>query len=93
MYALPTHQAMKAPQSPLERQLIVDYLWTKGYRLENLRTLPADLAKELMTAACTYASLKLAEIEARSQFQHKTPVVRAVVWHCSLDVACTVPIR
>jgi hypothetical protein len=68
MSTTPTHQAVKAPQSPLERQLIIDYLWTKGYRLENLQTLPADLAKELMTAACTYASLKLAEIEARSKF-------------------------
>jgi hypothetical protein len=71
MSATTAHQAVKAPQSPLERQLIINFLWTKGYRLENLQTLPADLAKELMTAACTYASLKLAEIEARSQFQHK----------------------
>jgi len=71
MSTTPAQGAIKAPQSPLERQLIIDYLLAKGYRLENMRTLPANLAKELMTAACTHASLKLAEIEARSQFRHK----------------------
>ncbi len=71
MSASPALKAVKAPQSPLERQLIIDYLAEKGYRLEDMQTLPADLAKELMTAACTYASLKLTEIEARSQFRRK----------------------
>jgi hypothetical protein len=71
MYVNPTHQAVKAPQSSLERQLIIDFLAAKGYCLKDLRTLPADKAKELMTSACINASLKLAEIEARSQFQRK----------------------
>lgn len=71
MFATPIQEAVKSPQSPLERQLIVDYLAKKGYRLEDMQTLPADLAKELMTSACTYASLKLTEIDARSQFRRK----------------------
>ena len=71
MSPLPTNFPLKAPQSALERQLIVDFLVEKGYRLEDLRTLPADSSKALMTQACTYASLKLAEIQARSQFRQK----------------------
>jgi hypothetical protein len=71
MYATPIHQSVKAPQSPLERQLIKDFLAAKGYGLEDVKILPADKAKELMTAACIYASLKLAEIESRSQFRRK----------------------
>lgn len=71
MFTTPTKKAVKAPQSPLERQYIKDYLAEKGYCLEDMRTLPVDLAKKLMTEACTYASLKLAEIEHRSQFRRK----------------------
>jgi len=71
MLSTPTQRAVNAPQSPLERQLIIDYLAEKGYRLEDMKMLPTDLAKKLMTAACTYASLRLAEIEARSQFRRK----------------------
>ena len=71
MYMTPTQQAVKAPQSSLERQLIIDFLAAKGYHLKDLHTLPADMAKELMTAACIHASLKLAEIEARSLFRRK----------------------
>lgn len=71
MTSSPAYQAVKAPQSPLERRLIIDYLAAKGYHLEEIKTLPEDLAKELMTAACMHASLKMAEIEARSQLQRK----------------------
>lgn len=70
MFTWPAH-AVNAPQSPLERQFIIDYLAGKGYHLEEIKSLPDQLAKKLMTEACTYASLKLAEIEARSQFRRK----------------------
>jgi hypothetical protein len=71
MSTKPTQPAVYAPQSSLERQLISDYLMEKGYRLETLKILPRNQVKKLMTEACTYASLKLAEIEARSQFRRK----------------------
>ena len=71
MFATPAQPAVNAPQSLLERQFIIDFLAEKGYRLEDLKTMRPDLVKELMTGACTYASLKLAEIEARSKFVHK----------------------
>ena len=71
MLATHVQQAINTPQSPLERQLINDYLAKKGYRREDIKTLPINLAKELMTESCTFASLRLAEIQARSQFLRK----------------------
>ena len=71
MYASPTHYVGKAPQSSLERQYIIDYLAVRGYSLKDLKILPKEKADELMTVACRYASLKLAEIESRSKFLHK----------------------
>jgi len=71
MFTIFTQQSVNAPQSPLERQFIINYLAEKGYCLADMRKLPNDLAKKLMTDACTHASLKLAEIEARSLFRRK----------------------
>ncbi|HBX68194.1 MAG TPA: hypothetical protein DEH25_02080 [Chloroflexi bacterium] len=71
MLETPTQNAVKAPQSPLERQFINSYLKSKGYTRQDLLTLPIEQARTLMTEACTYASLKLAEVEARSQFCRK----------------------
>ena len=75
MFATPTQNAVNAPHSPLERQLIIDFLASKGYCLDDIHTLPGNLARELMVAACTHASLRLAEIEARSQFSKKIHAV------------------
>lgn len=71
MVTTPTQYIGRAIQSTLERQFIVDYLAENGYTLKEIQTLPKSLAKELMTAACLYASLQLAEIEARSKLVHK----------------------
>jgi hypothetical protein len=59
----------EGPQSALERHLVEDYLQSKGYHKEDLAGLPKAEAKVLMREACTYASLKLAELEAKSQFR------------------------
>lgn len=61
----------EAPQSSLEQQLLNNYLHNKGYTRQDLLALPTELVRQLMTEACTYASLRLAEINARSQFQRK----------------------
>ena len=61
----------KSPQSALERELIKEYLRDKGYRREDLRKLPKEEAKTIMKAACMYASLKLAEVEAKAGFRQK----------------------
>jgi hypothetical protein len=57
------------PQSVLERLFIREYLQDKGYRLEDLKRLPKEEAKQLMREACKSASLKLAEVESRAQFR------------------------
>jgi hypothetical protein len=56
-------------QSPLERMHIEEYLKSKGYDMKSVRELPEAEMKELMRQACTYASNKLAEVEARAQFR------------------------
>jgi len=57
------------PQSALERKLVEEYLQSQGYRIEDLHKLPEEKVKELMTEACRFASLKLAELEAKSHFR------------------------
>lgn len=71
MYTPHAEYVGKSIQSSLERQLIIDFLAEKGYRMEDLQIIPAPLAKELMVAACIFASLRLAEIESRSKFMRK----------------------
>lgn len=61
----------KAIQSALEGQFITEYLEDHGYQRSDLKRLPRDLARKLMAQACRYASLRLAEIEARSKFIKK----------------------
>lgn len=61
----------EGPQSILERRFIEEYLRDKGYRLEELKKLPEEEAKQLMSEACKYASLKLAEVESRAQFRER----------------------
>ena len=60
-----------SPQSALERELIAQYLRDKGYRRKDLRKLPKEEAEKLMKEAYMYASLKLAEIEAKVSFRQK----------------------
>jgi hypothetical protein len=65
------HRLANGPQSVLERALIAEYLLAKGYLLSDLKYLPEQEAKDLMKAACLYAGLKLAEIEAKAKFRRK----------------------
>ncbi len=58
-------------QSGLERAFIGEYLLGKGFFLEDLKTMSKAEAKNLMSGACRFASLKLAEMESRSQFRRK----------------------
>ena len=68
-HPIPIMQRM--PHSELERQLINDYLREKGYSLNELKNLPEEESHRLRVEACSYASLKLAEIEARARFRHR----------------------
>lgn len=60
--------------STLTRQFIDKYLKRRGFSSENIGLLPANVAKEVMSDACLYASLKMAEIEACSHFRRKIRV-------------------
>jgi hypothetical protein len=60
--------------STLTRQFIHKYLKQRGYAPENIDLLPVNTAKELMSDACLYASLKMAQIEACSHFRQKIRV-------------------
>jgi hypothetical protein len=61
--------ASEGPQSALERKLINEYLQKKGYQIDDLYALPKEEAKQLLKEASKYASLKMAEVEARAKFR------------------------
>jgi hypothetical protein len=67
--------ADEGPESALERKLIREYLREKGYSMQDLRKLPREEAKRLMSEACQYAALKLAEVESKAKFRRdiRTP--------------------
>lgn len=64
-------QPLEEAGTYLERKLIAEYLFNKGFELADLQHLPQEQAKQLMREACSYAVLKLAEIESRSRFRKK----------------------
>ena len=61
----------KSIHAALEKQLIQNYLLEKGYQREDIKKTSILKYRKLMAAASRYASLKLAEIEARSRFLKK----------------------
>jgi hypothetical protein len=56
------------PLAALERALIDEYLTLRGYTRRSAARLPVRDAASLLSAACEYASLRLAEIESRAQY-------------------------
>jgi hypothetical protein len=66
-----TPSILEGTRTELERTYIREYLQGKGYRIEDLRKLPRETARQLMSAACIYASGKLAEIESRAKFREE----------------------
>ena len=59
-------EPIEDPNAMLEKALIEEYLHEKGYSLEGLKILPAELAEKLMKEASRYASLKMEEVQARA---------------------------
>jgi hypothetical protein len=56
-------------QTNLESRYIEDYLRMKGCCKADLCLLPNETARKLMIEACRYASMKLAEHEARAKLR------------------------
>lgn len=65
-----SHATGEGPQSKLEWKYIQEYLQSKGASIKTLGKLPKDEQQRLMSEACQYASLKLAEVESRAKFRH-----------------------
>lgn len=61
----------EGPETALERNLIIEFLRTRNYCLEDLEALPEEEAKKLMEEASRYASLKLSEIESKNRFRRE----------------------
>ena len=53
----------------LENMLIETYLKGKGYKLEDLKRLPDNEARQLMKEASTYSSGKLSEVEVKARLR------------------------
>ena len=64
-----SHTTGEGPQSKLEWKYIQEYLQSKGASIETLGKLPKEEQQRLMSEACQYASLKLAEVESRAKFR------------------------
>jgi hypothetical protein len=59
------------PLAELERQLISAYLAGAGYDLLDLLKRTDPDARRLLAEASRYASTRLCEVEARSQYVHR----------------------
>lgn len=55
-------------RGPLERALIDEFLAGRGLTLRSVDTLPPAERRDLIRRAAAYATLRLAEIEARAHF-------------------------
>jgi hypothetical protein len=56
----------RVAQAHLEWAYLAEYLRGLGYSLEDLQTMPAETAKALMRDASLFASMRMSEVEARS---------------------------
>jgi hypothetical protein len=54
------------PNGPLESALIDEFLAERGHTLESITKLAVQERRELLRRAASYATLRLAEIEARA---------------------------
>jgi hypothetical protein len=59
------------PLAELEHQLISAYVAGAGYALDDLLARTDETSRRLLAEASSYASARLCEIEARSQYVHQ----------------------
>lgn len=65
----------KGIESVLERELMGEYLQSRGYQWIDLKSMDKEDACALMREASKYASIHLAEIEAKARFRdHIKPI-------------------
>jgi len=56
------------PYGPLECALMDEFLAERGHTLQSVGRLPVPERRELLRSAASYATLRLAEIEARAHY-------------------------
>lgn len=71
MASPPPERPLEEPLSELERQFITEYLANAGADYHALLARKDDEARNLLRRAAQYASERLSEIEARSDYVHK----------------------
>jgi hypothetical protein len=62
---------MQDPSAELEQYFVGEYLKGKGHTLESARLLSPEAFKRLMTAASTFASAKMAEVQDTAEMLKK----------------------
>jgi hypothetical protein len=62
---------LRPPSAALERALIDDFVRAQGYDPREIARLPHYLREDLLRHASAYASVRLTEVESRSQFVHE----------------------
>ena len=62
--------AAEKPEPGLEQKFILEFLKEKGLTQKDLKTLPPEEARKLRIEASRYATIRLAELEARARFIH-----------------------
>lgn len=61
----------RVAQAYLEWAYLEEYLKGLGHNFEDLQTMPAEHAKELMRDASLFASMRMTEVEARSNLMEE----------------------
>ena len=67
----PPERPIEEPLSELERHIITEYLANAGADYHALVLRNDDQARTLLRQAAQYASARLSEIEARSDYMHQ----------------------
>jgi hypothetical protein len=57
---------MEDRQAELSRKYLDEYLATRGHTWESVQALPPEQARNILIAASTYASDKMAEVQTRA---------------------------
>ncbi|PDW02088.1 hypothetical protein [Candidatus Viridilinea mediisalina] len=67
----PNDTTARVAQAYLEWAYLEEYLKGVGHSVEDLQTMPAERAKELMRDASLFASMRMSEVEARSHLMEE----------------------
>lgn len=62
---------MQDPQAQLAKMYVEEFLRSKGLTVETVHDLPTETTHQIMVEVSTYAALKLAEVEKKSQVIHE----------------------